>query len=220
MLHLLRPDGMIDPGQAAHTGPIVAWARVAWLGRIPHTLLRTALDWAADRCSQREDPWRYVTGPAQAYVLTLLRLGWIPVSPTSVMTDDGKTIDYTEVPPTIVGQEVCRAVDRWSWRTVSHKYGWQVRGQAVNLKGIRRLLGKNSSYPASLKSSLASIVTLAIPTTAQARQMHAARTEKGGCGFRKSNPLPKSSTENEAAQSERPAVGSTRQSRVKMRRQI
>ena len=78
MVCLLSPDGFTDPAIDAHLLPIMAWARAVWLGRIPLSDLQLVIDRASEKLGESVHPWRQVTGPGQAYLLTLLRLGCFP----------------------------------------------------------------------------------------------------------------------------------------------
>ena len=119
MLCLLGPDGVVDPAIQAHAIPILAWARLVWLQRMPASDIGQVLAWAINSHGDKEEPWRYVTGPGQAYVLTLGRLAWAPKSATEILMDDGRVFDMRAVPPVVLDMEVKAAVERWSWRAMA-----------------------------------------------------------------------------------------------------
>ena len=103
---------MVDPAYKARAMPIVAWSRAVWLQRLSPPDMDCILNWAMERSAEHAEPWRCVTGPGQAYVLSLARLAWGAKSSTVIRLDDGRTMDLTEVPPAVVAQEVKAAVDR------------------------------------------------------------------------------------------------------------
>ena len=76
---------MEDPAVALHAIPILAWARVLWLRRLPPSELDIILTWATEKMENKAEPWRYVDGPAQAYLLTLARLAWIPKGGNAIL---------------------------------------------------------------------------------------------------------------------------------------
>ncbi len=61
-------------------------------------------------------PWAVVTGPAAAVVTTAGRLGWRFVDATTIVTDEGATIDLDLDPPIVVKRQVVEAVRRWRSR--------------------------------------------------------------------------------------------------------
>ena len=65
--------------------------------------------------SERVHPWKLCNGPAQAYLLSLNRLGWTPKCADTVVMDNGYSINFRLVPPQIVRREVAAAVRRWEW---------------------------------------------------------------------------------------------------------
>ena len=74
--------------------------------------LTCILDWFISRKDDKEEAWRYVTRPGQAYVLTLARLAWAPKSATEILLDDGRVVDMRAVPPAVLSMEIKEAVDR------------------------------------------------------------------------------------------------------------
>ena len=112
----LAPHGMLDPAYIAHASPILAWARLIWLNRMPCDELSLVSNWAAERSAEHAEPWRYITGPGQAYVHTVTRLGWAPISGAELLLDDGRILDMRGVPPAILADEIRSGVERWSWR--------------------------------------------------------------------------------------------------------
>ena len=87
-----------------------------WSGNVATEVLSCVLDWAGRRLSEHEQPWKLCNGPAQAYLLSIMRLGWTPKGADAVVTDLGCTINFRLVPPQIVRREVAAAVSRWEWR--------------------------------------------------------------------------------------------------------
>ena len=82
-----------------------------WSGNIALDVLNRILDWAGVRLSERQQPWRLCNGPAQAYLLSALRLGWTPKGADVVITDLGCTINFRLVP-----RRLCAG--RWLLRSV------------------------------------------------------------------------------------------------------
>ena len=75
VLCLLEPEGFVDPAFDCHAMPLMAWARVIWLNRLPISDLNEVLAEAKERLSEAECPWRSVNGPGQAFLLTCMRIG-------------------------------------------------------------------------------------------------------------------------------------------------
>ena len=116
---LLRPSASHDPAVAAHTLPLVAWAKVVWDGTLGDDDLQRTFLWAELRREQAASPWLRVVGPAGAMVTSLARLGWKPLSATEWATDEDVVNDLKECCPKSVGLMVRQGVVRWTWRTLS-----------------------------------------------------------------------------------------------------
>ena len=114
----LRVRGIFDPAIACNQMPIVGWARVVWSGNVAIEVLSCVLNWAVERLSEHEQPWKLCNGPTQAYLLSILRLGWTPKGAGAVVTDSGCTMNFRLVLQ-IVRREVAAAVRRWEWRRLS-----------------------------------------------------------------------------------------------------
>ena len=174
LLCLVRPDGMADPSHDAHIAPISAWARTIWLQRLSPADLELALGGAVQKCGPLRDPWRHCSGPVQALVLTLGKLGWAASTHHTLLMDDGRTLDLALVPPCVVAREVRDAVDRATWREVAARSELPSLAKGSNLVGLRQVL-RDSSLGSSQKASLMAIVTGAIPLPSEGQflnQLH------------------------------------------------
>ena len=121
MAFLLRTHGLCDLAIIAHQMPIVSWARLVWDKVIPREELGRALAWAQARCG-RGKGWRACSGPSQAFVLTLERLGWTADDAIALRTDTQKIINLAGVPQCVVGRYVRAAVARWTWARVATEH--------------------------------------------------------------------------------------------------
>ena len=123
VLCLLEPEGFVDPAFDCHALPIMAWARTIWLRRFTEAELSVVLAAAKERLSEAACPWRSVNGPGQAFLLTCLRIGWVPLTAALISIHDGRTMDLRRVPPAIVAKEFREAVQRWTWRCMAAEMG-------------------------------------------------------------------------------------------------
>ena len=144
LFFLARTAGVVDPAALAHQGPIGAWARTVWAQRVPAQKLETILAWARGKLN-RKQPWRAVTGPAQAYILTLARLAWHPLTATTILLDDNRVLDLREVPPCVVSKEVAAAVERWTWRAWARDKAQPQFMAGGFMEGVHKLTGARSS---------------------------------------------------------------------------
>ena len=178
MLCLLEPHGFTDPAVEAHVLPIVAWARSVWFQRLGLDELDAVLQLARSKLEGSAE-WRTVTGPGQAFFPTCLRLGWIPVDGHNVVMHDGRTINFTRVPPVVVKREVRHAVQAWTWRGVCGSPGYADMKFGAALAGVKSLLAPGSTLPYTQQMSLVAIVTGAIPTIPEALSLDQRRAEDG-----------------------------------------
>ena len=81
--------------------------------------------------------------------------------------ENGRILHLDEVPPCTVAREVRRAVTQWTWRYVGHNLQIPSLASGGFMEGIHRFLRPYGNTSLALQSSLLSIVTGAIPTTAQ-----------------------------------------------------
>ena len=138
----LQVHGIFDPAVACNQMPIVGWARVVWSANVALEVLSCVLDWAGERLSEHKHPWKLCNGPAQAYLLSLTRLGWTPVGADTVVTDSGCTINFRLVPPQIVRRGVAAAVRCWEWRRLSRALHEPSLAAGGFVEGVRVLLRK------------------------------------------------------------------------------
>ena len=142
LVFTFQVHGILDPAVACHQMPIVGWARVVWSGSISLDVLNRILDWAGERLGERQQPWRVCNGPAQAYLLSILRLGWTPKGADVVITDHGYTINFRLFPPLVIRREVAAAVRRWEWRRHSHALQEPSLAAGGFIEGVQDLLRK------------------------------------------------------------------------------
>ena len=111
--------GRADPAFPAHVDVVHNWSlaiRNQWL---PAASLQQCVDFAGGRVNAAKQPWSVATGHAAALLLTLQRVGWQVVNATTLITDDGRTLDLNLDPPIVVSRCMVRAVRRWRWRNMS-----------------------------------------------------------------------------------------------------
>ena len=79
--------------------------------------MQTSLDAARHKLARAKGSWwALVAGPTTALLATLRRLGWKCVNATTLVTDEGRSLDLTLDPPVVVACEVREAVRRLRWR--------------------------------------------------------------------------------------------------------
>ena len=154
----------LDPAFDAHAAPIARWAEAAldlWcpLPDLQRSVAAAKAAMAIARC-----PWSEVNGPAAAAVATAARIDWRFHDATTVITDQGLTLDLLGDPPAVVRKEVFAAVRRWRWRAVAacHPHLDEVgdSGSAC-LKPIQRILSPaartelwTAAHQAALRSAI------------------------------------------------------------------
>ena len=110
---------------------------------MPHDLLASAHNKAAEALQAAQFRWNAAKGPFTATILTAKRLGWSFVSPEILTTDDGETIDLTRDSPAYVRDQVRGSVRRMVASEIDHIMPvLRSRGRGPVTKGIRRALRK------------------------------------------------------------------------------
>ena len=115
------------------------------------------------------------------------RLLWQPVDESTVITDQGRTIDFQLDPPKAVEMEVDEAVRRWRWRRIVKHHGElgaDVAGRGAFMEPIWQLLRSkqnDSEWNPMLRGSLRS--ALANRQYAQCRVMAAGWSLHDMCLF-------------------------------------
>ena len=115
--------GRADPAFPAHSMPIKAWAEAVWAQRMPLVCMRRMIRFAKRKLRRATRKWSVCCGPAAAFTATCDRLLWQVVDETTVITDQGRTIDFELDPPKAVELEVDEAVRRWRWRRIVKQDG-------------------------------------------------------------------------------------------------
>ena len=109
---VLLADGA-DPGVAANTAPILAWAN-AWnethhQPRLVEHLQAAWKRWVL-KVARAKVPWQVVRGPAGAFIATVRRLGWQTQAAHSI-TIDGEVLDLRRVPTHELRYRVYKATE-------------------------------------------------------------------------------------------------------------
>ena len=91
--------GKADPAFPAHSMPIKAWAEAVWSQRMPLVCMRRMIRFAKRKLRRATRKWSVCCGPAAAFIATCNRLLWQVVDETTVITDQGRTIDFELEPP-------------------------------------------------------------------------------------------------------------------------
>ena len=111
---------------------------------MPHDLLASAHNKAAEALQAAQFRWNAAKGPFTATILTAKRLGWSFVSAEILTTDDGETIDLTRDSPAYVRDQVRGSVRRKVASEIDDIMPMlRSRGRGPVTKGIRRALRKN-----------------------------------------------------------------------------
>ena len=108
------------------------------------------------------DPWRLVTGPAGAYLLTARRLGWKVLSARTVQTAQGFTIDLCRFLPEFPRKIAVQDAEWASYKQLVAKPGAQKpRGleNEVWLVPLRELLVGRKALPHKQRCYLRSVAT-------------------------------------------------------------
>ena len=108
-------SGTIDPAFDAHALLIRTWATAWWEHWQPASRLRSTLNHAVEKLQNVESSkmWGKVAGPAAALVASMWRIGWDFISPSVVITDEGRRLDVESDPPAVFEKVAQQAVRRW-----------------------------------------------------------------------------------------------------------
>ncbi len=153
--------GRADPAFSAHDSPIGKWAEAVWESWLPRAALARLTRQAVEDLTGKTSPWRYVFGPAAAFVASAWRLGWHVLSSIRLQTDLGHELDLSRDPPAMIVHEVRVAVWRWRWRRLEANHPHLKQddgGHGIMVEPIYRLLEARCSdeWGASQKAALRS----------------------------------------------------------------
>ena len=64
--------------------------------------LQCVLRAARNSIDAAAEPWKAVTGPGHAFLLTCMRIWWLPLDGHRLILTDGRVLNLTRVPPIVV----------------------------------------------------------------------------------------------------------------------
>ena len=126
------PWGCADPAFDAHLLPIGMWAAAVWNKRLPLESMHRMVTKGKRQIAKARNVWSVCRGPATAFIATCYRLKWVVKGAVTVITDNGKVIQFHLDSPAAIAIQIKLAVRRWRWGNLEKTMPQLAKGGNTN----------------------------------------------------------------------------------------